>query len=239
MSALFRSEFLKLRTTRTAVVLASGLFAITAVAVAAVLVFTADFTVSDQADLPATASFALLFSILFGILVMTGEFRHGTATPTFLASPKREQVLAAKTLAAVVGGMVLALVSLAIVYVFSVAWLVASGHELHLFDRDPLRTSLALTAAAAIWGALGVGIGAVVRSQVGAIVGALVWFLIVEGLVGVIWDDVGPYLPGAAIGAVFDATDELSSWGGAAVSTGYALAFCLAGTLLVSRRDIT
>lgn len=238
MIALFRSELLKLRTTRTAVVLAAGLFAITTVAVVGALILTDDFDAAAQGDLPAAASFALLFAILFGILVMTGEFRHGTATPTFLVSPKREQVLAAKTLAAVTGGIVLALVSLVLVYAVAVPWLLTTADELYLFEQDTLRTSLALTAAAAIWAALGVGIGAVVRSQVGAIVGALVWFLILEGLVGVIWEGVSPYLPGAAIGAVFEATDELSTWGGVAVSSGYALAFCIAGTFLVSRRDL-
>lgn len=239
MIALFRSEILKLRTTRTAVVLSAGLFAITTVAVVAALVLTDDFDASAQADVPAAASFALLFSILFGILVTTGEFRHGTATPTFLVSPKRERVLAAKTLAAVAGGIALALVSLVLVYAVAVPWLLVTEEGLHLFEQEPLRTSFALTGAAAIWGALGVGLGAVVRSQVGAIVGALVWFLILEGLVGAIWGDVAPYLPGAAVGAVFESTNELSSWAGAAVSSGYALAFCVAGTLLVSRRDLT
>ncbi len=239
MSALFRSEVLKLRTTRTAVVLAIGLFAVTAVAVVGALVLSDAFDTEMQADLPAAAGFAVLFAILFGILVMTGEFRHGTATPTFLVSPKREQVLIAKALAAVAGGIVLALAALVLVYAVAVPWLLATGEELFLFEQKPLRTSLALTAAAAIWGALGVGLGAVVRSQVGAIVGALVWFLILEGLVGVVWDAVAPYLPGAAIGAVFEPTAELSSWGGAAVSAGYALGFCLAGTVLVARRDLT
>lgn len=239
MIALFRSELLKLRTTRTAIVLAAGLFAITTVAVVGALVLTDDLDAAAQADVPTAASFALLFSILFGILVTTGEFRHGTATPTFLVSPKRERVLAAKTLAAVAGGIVLALVSLVLVYTVAVPWLLVTEDRLYLFEQEPLRTSLALAGAAAIWGALGVGLGAVVRSQVGAIVGALVWFLILEGLVGAIWGDVAPYLPGAAIGAVFESTDELSSWAGAAVSSGYALAFCVAGTLLVSRRDLT
>lgn len=239
MIALFRSELLKLRTTRTALVLAAGLFAITAVAVVGALVLTDDLDAAAQADVPTAASFALLFSILFGILVTTGEFRHGTATPTFLVSPKRERVLVAKTLAAVAGGIVLALVSLVLVYAVAVPWLLVTADDLHLFEHEPLRASFALTGAAAIWGALGVGVGAVVRSQVGAIVGALVWFLILEELVGAIWGEVAAYLPGGAIGAIFESTDELSSWAGAAVSVGYALAFCVAGTLLVSRRDLT
>jgi ABC-2 type transport system permease protein len=239
VTALFRSELLKLRTTRTATVLAGGLFAITAISVVAAMLLTDELDSETQADIPSTASFAVLFAILFGILVMTAEFRHGTATPTFLVSPKREQVLLAKTGAAVVGGLALALAALVLVYLVAVPWLLAAGDDVYLFEREPLRSSLALVAACAIWGALGVGIGAVVRSQVGAIVGALVWFLIVENLVGAIWDDVAPYLPGGAIGAVFEASPELGSWAGAAVSAGYALAFCLVGTVLTVRRDLT
>ena len=84
MIALFRSEFLKLRTTRTAVVLALGLYAISVIAVVGSLILSDSLDQSAQADLPGSAGFAVLFAILFGILVMTGEYRHGTATPTFL-----------------------------------------------------------------------------------------------------------------------------------------------------------
>lgn len=239
MTALFRSELLKLRTTRTALTLAVGLLAITLVGVVGVLVLSDGLGASAQENVIGAAAFSILFSILFGILVMTGEFRHGTATPTFLASPKRERVVVAKALAAVVGGFMLALSALLVAYAVAVTWLLAAGEDVLLFEREPLRDGLALLAAAAIWGALGVGVGAVVRSQVGAIVGALVWFLILEGLLGVLWSDAAPYLPGAAIGAVFDASDELSSGAGAALSIGYALAFCAAGTVLTARRDLT
>lgn len=239
MSALFRSELLKLSTTRTAVALAAGLGAITLAATVGALLLTDGLDRDFQVGLPAAASFSILFSILFGILVMTGEFRHGTATPTFLAAPRRERVLAAKAMAAVVGGALLAIAALVLVVVVAVPWLLVSGESLHVFDAEGLRTALALLVACAIWGALGVGVGAIVRSQVGAIVGALVWFLILEGLLGSIWGDAAPYLPGAAVGAVFDATAELSSLAAAALSAGYALAFVAAGTVLVSTRDVT
>lgn len=238
MSALFRSELLKLWTTRTAVVLALGLLAITAVAVVGALVLSDSLDAATQGDLPAAASFAVLFAILFGILVMTGEYRHGTATPTFLVTPVRERVIAAKAVAATVGGFVLALGALVLVYAVSAPWLLATGEELHLFDSDPLRAAVGLLAGSAIWGALGVGVGAVVRSQVGAMIGALVWFLILEQLVGTLVSGVAPYLPGAALGAIFEGSEDLSSWAGVAVSLGYAAAFCLAGALLTARRDI-
>jgi ABC-2 type transport system permease protein len=237
--ALFRSEFLKLRTTRTAVVLALGLYAITAIAIVASLIVNDSLDRSVQRDLPAAAGFAVLFAILFGILVMTGEYRHGTATPTFLATPRRERVLIAKTLAAAAGGLTLAFSALVLVYAVAIPWLLVTGDSVLLFERDPMRGALGLLAASAIWGALGVGVGAVVRSQVGAMIGVLVWFLILEPLVGHLSSRFAPYLPGAALGAIFEASDDLSSWAGAAVSLGYAAAFCLAGTLLTVRRDIT
>jgi ABC-2 type transport system permease protein len=237
--AVFRSELLKLRTTRTAVVLAVGLYAISVIAVVGSLILSDSLDRSTQADLPGSAGFAVLFAILFGILVMTGEFRHGTATPTFLATPRREQVLLAKALAAAVGGLTLALSAVVLVYVVAIPWLLVTGNSILLFEHDPLRTALGLVVASTIWGALGVGVGAVVRSQVGAMIGALVWFLILEPIVGHLSSRVSPYLPGAALGAIFDGSEDLSSWAGVAVSLGYAAAFCLAGTLLIVRRDIT
>jgi len=237
--AVFRSELLKLRTTRTAVVLAVGLYVISLIAVVGSLILSDSLDRSTQADLPGSAGFAVLFAILFGILVMTGEYRHGTATPTFLATPRRERVVIAKTLAAAVGGLTLALSALVLVYVVAIPWLLVTGNSLLLFERHPLRMALGLIAASAIWGALGVGIGAVVRSQVGAMIGALVWFLILEPIVGHLSSRVSPYLPGAALGAMFDGSEDLSAWTGVAVSLGYAAAFCLAGMLLTVRRDIT
>lgn len=239
MRALFLSEWLKLRTTRTAVVLALGLFLITAIAAVTSLVEDVEYGAEFQHDLPSSAGFSLLFAILFGILVMTGEFRHGTATPTFLVSPLRERVVAAKAIASVAGGATLALAALALVYAIALVWLSLAGVEIHLFEGDALTNALVLLAAASIWGALGVGIGAVVRSQVGALVGTLVYFLIAEPLLGSITDRVSPYLPGAALGALADGSDDLSRWGGAGVSIGWAIAFCLVGAFVTVRRDVT
>lgn len=240
MTALLRSELLKLRTTRTAVVLALGLLAITAAGTVGVLLLSDESPLDLQEGLPSTAAFATLFALLFGILVMTGEFRHGTATPTFLASPRRERVLVAKVLAASLGGLALALAASALVYLVAVAWLVVQGDAIRLFGSEPLGTVAAIVAGAAIWGALGVGLGAIVRSQVGAMIGGLVWLLIVENIVGGLLPGAAPYLPGRALGAIFDDPGEgLSVWGGVAVSLAYAAGFCLAGTLLTARRDVT
>lgn len=240
MTGLLQSELLKLRTTRTAVVLALGLLAITAAGTVGMLLLSDESPLDLQDGLPSAAAFATLFALLFGILVMTGEFRHGTATPTFLASPRRERVLVAKVLAATLGGLALALAASALVYLVAIPWLVVQGDAIRLFEGEPLGTVAAIVAGAAIWGALGVGLGAIVRSQVGAMIGGLVWLLIVESIVGGLLPGAAPYLPGRALAAIFDDPGEgLSVWGGVGVSLGYAAAFCVAGTLLTARRDIT
>ena len=240
MSALFRSELLKLRTTRTAVLLAAALLAITAAATVGALLLSDESALDLQEGLPSGAAFSAIFSVLFGILVMTGEFRHGTATPTFLVSPERERVVAAKALAAMCGGFGLALAACALVYLIALPWVVVEGDGIRLFGRAPLGVVAAILVASAIWGALGVGLGALVRSQVGAMIGALVWLLIVENILAGLLPAVDPYLPGRALGAIFDDPGEgLSVWGGVAVSLAYAAGFCGAGTLLTVRRDIT
>lgn len=240
MTALLRSELLKLRTTRTAVVLALALLAITAAGTVGVLVLSDESPLDLQEGLPNTAAFATLFALLFGILVMTGEFRYGTATPTFLVSPVRERVVVAKVLAAMLGGITLALAAAALVYLVALPWLAAQGDTIHLFGSEPVGAVAAIAAGAAIWGGLGVGLGALVRSQVGAMIGALVWLLIVENIIGGLLPDVGAYLPGRALGAIFGEPGEgLSVWGGVAVSLGYAAAFCVAGMFLTARRDVT
>ena len=42
------------------------------------------------------SSIGYVFPVLLGALAITGEFRHGTLTPTFLAEPRRSWVLSAK-----------------------------------------------------------------------------------------------------------------------------------------------
>ena len=46
-----------------------------------------------------TAGFATIFALLFGIVVVTAEFRHGTITPTFLVTAARTRVILSKGVA--------------------------------------------------------------------------------------------------------------------------------------------
>jgi ABC-2 type transport system permease protein len=60
-------------------------------------------------------------------------------------------------------------------------------------------------AAAALWAAIGVGVGALVRNQVPTLIGICAWLLFVEGLLAgdlVGLGEVGRFLPGAAAAAI-------------------------------------
>ena len=90
---------------------------------------------------------------------------------------------------------------------------------------------------------LGVGIGALVKNQVGAIVAALVYLFVVEGLIRSIPATSGAYkwLPGGALEAMtatFQGPDLLGAWQGGLLLVGYGLVAALLGTLLAVRRDV-
>jgi hypothetical protein len=97
--------------------------------------------------------------------------------------------------------------------------------------------------AAALWGAIGVGLGALVRNQVPTLVGICAWLLFVEGLlVGDVAavGDVGRFAPGAASAAITgqDPVTLLAPALGLVLLALYAVAAALAGSLATSRRDV-
>jgi len=98
-------------------------------------------------------------------------------------------------------------------------------------------------AAAALWAAIGVGLGAVVRNQVPTLIGLCAWLLFVEGLLlGDVADvnDVGRFAPGAAASAISgqDPDRLLAPAVGLVLLVLYAAAATVAGSLATSRRDV-
>jgi hypothetical protein len=109
MSATLRAEFLKLRTTRTAAGLAGLALAVTALigtlesATAGTgrgMAIPSLATPAGLRDALASTGFALIAAAELGAVTTAGEFRHETATGTFLDQPSRARVLAATAAAA-------------------------------------------------------------------------------------------------------------------------------------------
>ncbi|TFV89177.1 ABC transporter permease [Blastococcus sp. CT_GayMR16] len=190
----------------------------------------------------AQATNATVLALILGIIGMTQEYRHRTATPTFLAEPRRWRVVVAKIIAYALAAVPFALVALAVnVLVVSVyagargAAPSLTGHNLEVLSSSGL--------ALVIYALIGVGIGALLRNQVGAIVGGLVYLFVVEPVIRSIPATSGAYkwMPGGALEAMtatFQGPDLLGAWEGGLLLVGYGLLAALLGTLLAVRRDV-
>jgi ABC-2 type transport system permease protein len=249
MVRLIRAEFTKLTTTRLVYGLAAGMAAF------AVLTVVALMTTPDIEGNPALSAESLpMFvaapvtllsgaALLLAILGVTGEFRHQTITQTFLVTPDRGRVVAAKLVAYPLAGIALAVTTLAVTAAVATGWLAAKGITPSLSDARLARIVGVALLGAGLCALVGVGVGALVRNQVAALVGVLVWVLLVEGLLMSLLNapSVGKWLPSAAAAAAITSPGgaNLSRLAGTLLLAGYALALALIGTRLVVRRDIT
>lgn len=189
-----------------------------------------------ESDLISVAASSLLLALILGILVVTWEYRHGTITQTFLATPVRERVLGAKALVAALAGAALTVPALLLMFVIAEIWV---GDELH-FGSSEWRQILQLALAAALVGILGVEIGAGTRRQLAAIVVAFVWLSFVEHALTV-FTSLDAYLPGHAVSGVLGTggEDAPSFEKGLLVLVAYIAALGALGATVTRRRDIT
>jgi ABC-2 type transport system permease protein len=245
MTRLLSSELFKLRTTRTFYALVGAQLA--AVLIISVLSAALSHPEPGNAylrNLEAFGTFAQIVAALLGILSITTEFRHGTITPTLLGAPVRARLLTSKLYATLLAGAVLGLVTsglIAGIVVLFASWrdldYNATGHQV-------LGLILGGGAATALFGALGLGLGALVRNQVGAIIGLLVYMLLVEPFAGLIPAGIGDAISKYGLGgssAALAATDSdrLHQLGGGLVFLGWAVLFMILGTLVFTRRDVS
>ena len=228
-----RAELLKLRSTRTTLAMFLGMIALVVLfsLLTGLLSKTGQLTGSDnQRTLLGVGNLAAIFSALLGILLVTGEFRFGTIRPTFLFTPRRSRVVGAKLAAILLAGLVLGAVGQGLGFLIGYATLSGRGIHFALHAND---------VALLFVGTL-VGVGAVVRNQVGAIIGLLAWVFVVENLVFGFVPSVGRFGPGRAQDALVGLTTKhlLHPAGGGAVLLAWTVALALAGLLLTARRDV-
>jgi hypothetical protein len=247
MSALLGAELLKLRTTRAWIGLLVAVLAVSGIGAAATVGTASDAdlgSVGLSRDVIQSSLLAGFIAFLIGITLVTSEWRHGTITRTFLVTPRRERVLGAKELAGLVIGVALAVVALLLVLAIAVVWLEIDGSSLGT-DGGVAELLVRVLLSAALWGAFGVGVGAVIQSQTPALVIAILWILIVEGLIGALLglveaERVADFLPGAALASFEGGSDEgLSPWFGGLVGLCWVVGLGIVGLWRMSRRDVT
>ena len=243
MARLVRAELRKMLTVRTTYLLAAG-----AAAVAVLTVFAGGSGDPADAGRPLweqqswffTTMLTRLLLVLLGIRIVTEEYRYGTLTPALLVTGSRTRLLLAKVLAAALGALTLVLVAQLSLVVASMVFWAQRGVGLALTPADAAAMA-GMAAAGVLYAALGVGLGFLLRQPVPATVGAVIWLLVGEDLLGIRIGDAAQYLPGyaglaLAVGPQAAGTGSLAV--SAAVLIGWTTAAVLGGGLLLRRRDV-
>ena len=181
--------------------------------------------------------------LVLGIMAVSQEFRFGTATPTFLVTPDRGVVIVAKILALTLTGLAIGVCASALGLPLAALFMHGAGEHPH-WDALVWQVVLGGCLVAALYGLLGVAIGALVRNQVAAIAGALTWLLIAEALVTAVAPHLAAYLPGGATSEVLQSGSWFGqalgpAWQGALLLIGYAVVLGGLGVRFTMRRDLT
>ncbi|HWV88168.1 MAG TPA: hypothetical protein VNZ62_22165, partial [Capillimicrobium sp.] len=94
--------------------------------------------------------------------------------------------------------------------------------------------------ACALATSIGVGVGALIRNQVAAVVGTLAYVFIIESIVGGLLPRVYPYLIGGAINSLteFDIDHRTSAVVGGLLLVAWTVAFGAAAVLADRARDV-
>jgi ABC-2 type transport system permease protein len=238
------SEFRKMRSTRTNLGLLAGMIGLTLLTV---LVNGFVLTVPElrghdnQHMLLSAGTSGALFAALIGVMAITSEFRHGTIRSTFVVTPDRRRVIAAKVVASLLMGIAFGLAAIGLSFGIGYAILSGRGIDFALGTNHVLLLVFGTLLMTALWAALGVGVGAVVKNQVFAVIGLIIWAFVIDNLLRELVPDVGRFTPVAASDSITAGFADylLAPVAAGLLLLGYVLAFVAAGTFLVARRDVT
>jgi ABC-2 type transport system permease protein len=251
MTALLRAELIKhlgLRLTwvmlTIAIILSAGLTA--AICVVAGSHGSAPLGREDLRGLLAVPGL-LVAGIVFvlGVLSSAGEYRHHTITASLLVTPRRGHFLTGKYAGAGVVGVAFAAVTLIASYVATAIVVLVKDLPVDLLTGDAAVTGLGVTIAAGLFALAGAGLGALVRSEALALITAVAWWFVIEGLLPDALREPGmaKYLPAAAARALIQAGVPVVD-GTVAAATGgllvaaYVAAITVPAVLVTKRRDV-
>jgi ABC-2 type transport system permease protein len=261
MNRLLRAEGRKLRTMLQTWIIAGSGIVLTALFVVLILVlvsvtpegtetgFLPLETDEGVRSLVNQGSLILALVLVLGTLLMTSEYRHQTITGTFLAEPRRGRVLTAKFVVAALVGLLVTAAAAALIVAVALVGLAIVDVSVSDVGNLVLLPAVGLVLAGIGYALLGVAVGALVRNQIAAIVGVLVWVFVIDPLIQALLPDVGKYTPAGAASALtnavgfntsgFDADAYLPMWAGGLLLVGYAVVLIVAASRLTVTRDVT
>lgn len=244
MIRLVRAELVKLSTTRLFLWLGLLILALSAFVTSTTILSNQASTlatVSQQRSIAQFAAVGAIIALIVGIVLAAGEYTHGTIAHTFLVTPVRVRVVAAKLVAGAIVGVLVTGFAELVTWTIAAAWISGKSVPFLLDDRSILKTYLGILGAGALAAAIGVGLGAFLRRQTAAIVLALIWLLVGEPVLSIA--GAQEYAPGHAVAAVAVAghrsSELLAFWPGLLVALAYVVVLAAAGAVAVDRSDVS
>ncbi len=260
MGRTLQAELVKIRTTRMWWGLLLGLVVLVALQVTVTAAFagrdpgagapplpTLDTAEGLRTALSSGFQSGYLMALVLGTIIGAVDFRHRTATQTFLATPHRSRVITAKALAAAGYGLLYAVVTqaLSLALVALVAGIRGAG--LGAIDSTVVRSLLLGLPGIALWCVIGVSLGVLLRNQIAAVLVAVGFVFLIDPLLGLALNqldlqDVGQYTVSNASTALvegYTGSQLLPWWAGGLVMLGYGLLIAVVAWLTSVRRDIT
>lgn len=238
---VLRSEWLKLVSVRTTWGLLGAMLVIEGLAAGLVagLGDVDDLRKGEVATFVIGTNLAIVFMFTLGALLSTNEFRHGTANTTFVVTPRRERVIAAKLAVGLAVGTAGALLYIAVNAGLGLS--ILSSREIAIDADEAVDAYVGMGVGLVLACLFGVALGALLRNQILTIVVGMVLFLLAGTAALFIGTDVGRYFPGEALLALQGRPDVelLSQTEGGLLLAGYCVALGIAGMIVTARREIT
>lgn len=257
MNRTLAAEFRKMRYQRSTygtIAAASALAAISPISLIATAqlprraLFMDLTTVDTMRTVMASSASGYLFALVMGIVMSTSEFRHSTAVATYLAQPVRSVVMLMKMLTAAVMGFIVQLVSTSVGFLAGNLYVARYAHA-SLTTEEYLRILAGSLLVGVVLAVVGVAVGSLIRAQMVAVLVAVLWLQLIEGLLIVFADWLGKWSIRGAITSVLEiamrspevsvnASDMLAPWQSVLLLLAYAAAFATVATITSMRRDI-
>jgi ABC-type transport system involved in multi-copper enzyme maturation permease subunit len=181
---------------------------------------------------------------VLGVILIASEYSTGSIRASLAAVPRRARLLASKGLVLVGGTLVI--IEATVFVAFFLGQLMMSGHAptASLGQPDVVRALVGSALYTALFGLLGLALGAIVRSAAGAIA-ILVGIVFVVPLISLalpssIQDNLNKDWPteaGQQVSSVVRTAHTLSPWAGFALMCGFVGVVLLAAFFTMGRRD--
>ncbi len=238
-----RAELLKIRSTRTTVGLLLGLVGLALLFTILTCTLTPTSSVlteNEQIGLLSFGSIAGVFAALAGIMLFTSEYRFGTIRPTFLFNPSRERLFVTKVAAGAISGLAFGVIGEGLVFSIGIMILKLRSVPIAMTGSNVAELIVGAVAGTVLWGAIGVGVGAIASNQVGAVISLLAWGFVVENLVFGFLPKIGRFLPVHASDSMMGTIQDKLLPGnvGTLVVLAWAVVLGGAGIAMLKRRDV-